>query len=124
MALIEESSMRYLLSWHIHESELLERSPVWREEVVAFLAEFEDALFATSELDWVEVLGPESQAVVVGPGAAVRDGFYNKGGKPSARVWVVRVVDKERAVALAAKLAGELDTWIEVRECMPGAQRP
>lgn len=116
--------MRYLLSWHIRESELLKRSPEWREEVAAFLAGFEDELFTASELDWVEVLDPESQAIVVGPGAEVRDGYYNEGGKPSARVWAVRVADRDRAVAIAGKLAGELDTWIEVRECLPGAQRP
>lgn len=116
--------MRYLLSWHIRESELLARSPEWREEIAAFLAEFEDALLAESELDWVEVLDPESQAVVVGPGGETRDGFYNEGGKPSARVWAVRVRNRERALEIAARLAGQLDTWIEVRECMPGAQRP
>lgn len=116
--------MRYLMSWHIHESELHERSPEWREEVTAFLAEFEGDLLTSSELEWVEVLGPESQAVVVGPGAVIRDGVYNLDGKPAARVWAVRVSNKDRAVELAATLAGELDTWVEVRECMPGSQRP
>ncbi|MGO1544105.1 MAG: hypothetical protein ACTHXA_07160 [Gulosibacter sp.] len=116
--------MRYLLSWHIREVELQDRSPEWRDEATAFLAEFENELFMASELDWVEVLGSESQAIVVGPGAEIRDGFYNQEGKPSARIWVVRVDSKERAVELAARLAGELDTWIEVRECLPGAQRP
>ena len=116
--------MRYLLSWHIHESELHGRSPEWREEVAASLAVFEDELATSSELEWIEVLGPESQAVVVGPGAVVRDGVYNSDGKPAARIWAVRVTSKDRAVELAAKLAGELDTWVEVRECMPGAQRP
>ena len=51
--------MRYLLSWHIRESEMLERSPEWREEVAAFLAVFEDELAMSSELEWIEVLGPE-----------------------------------------------------------------
>jgi hypothetical protein len=116
--------MRYLLSWHIRESELRGRSPAWREEVVAFLAKFEDELFTNSELDWVEVLDPESRAIVVGPGAEVRQGFYNEGGKPSARIWGIRVASRDRAVEIAAILAGQLDTWIEVRECLPGAQRP
>lgn len=116
--------MRYILSWHIRESELLGRSPAWREEIVAFLARFEDELFSTSELDWVEVLDLESQAVIVGPGAEVRKGFYNEGGKPSARFWAIRVASRERALEIASIFAGQLDTWIEVRECMPGAQRP
>lgn len=116
--------MRYFLSWHTRQAEQQERSPAWREETAAFLARFEDELYASSELDWVEVLNPESQAIVVGPGKEVRSGFYNEGGKPSARIWVVRVTDRDRAVEIAAKLAGQLDTWIEVRECLPGAQRP
>lgn len=116
--------MRYLLSWHIRESEMRDRSPAWREEAVAFLARFEDELFVTSELDWVEVLDPESHAVVVGPGAEVRNGFYNEGGKPSARVWGIRVASRERAIEIATTIAGQLDTWIEVRESLPGAQRP
>lgn len=116
--------MRYILSWHIRESELRGRSPAWREEIVAFLARFEDELFSRSELDWVEVLDPESQAIVVGPGEEVRSGFYNEGGKPTARLWAIRVASRERAVEIASTFAGQLDTWIEVRECLPGAQRP
>lgn len=116
--------MRYLLSWHIREAELHDRTPAWREEIVAFLARFEDELFLSSELDWVEVLDPESQAIVVGPGGDVRAGYYNEGGKPSARVWAIRVENRERAREIAATFAGQLDTWIEVRESMPGAQRP
>lgn len=116
--------MRYLLSWHIREAELRQRSPAWREEIIAFLAQFEDQLFVSAELDWVEVLDPESQAIVVGPGAEIRPGFYNAGGKPSSRVWAVRVANRQRAVELAAQLAGQVDTWIEVRECLEGAQRP
>lgn len=116
--------MRYFMSWHIREAELLARSPEWREEVAAFLALYEDELFANSELDWVEVLDPETQAIVVGPGAQVREGFYNEGGKPSARVWAIRVSSRDRAIEIASKFAGQLDTWIEVRECLPGAQRP
>lgn len=116
--------MRFLLSWHIREAEMLDRSPAWREEIVAFLAQFEDELFVNSELDWVEVLDPETQAIVVGPGAEVRNGFYNEGGKPSARVWAIRVASRERAIEIASKFAGQLDTWIEVRESLPSAQRP
>jgi len=116
--------MRYILSWHIRESELRGRSPAWREETAAFLARFEDELFASSELDWVEVLDPESHAIVVGPGAEVRNGFYNEGGKPSARFWAIRVASRQRAIDIASTFAGQLDTWIEVRECLPGAQRP
>lgn len=116
--------MRYLLSWHIHESEMHARPPEWREEVAAFLTKFEDNLFGNSELDWVEVLAPGRQAVLVGPGPVTRDGFYNEGGKPSSRLWAIRVASRERATEIAAELAGELDTWIEVRELRPGAQRP
>ncbi|MDJ1372090.1 YciI family protein [Gulosibacter molinativorax] len=116
--------MRYLMSWHVREAELVDRSPEWREEATAFLAEFEDRLFSNSELDWVEVLDTEKQAVVIGPGGESREGFYNSEGKPSARLWAVRVPSRERAVELAAELAGKLDTWIELREIMPGAQRP
>lgn len=116
--------MRYFLSWHIKEAEQRERPPAWREETTAFLARFEDELYASSELDWVEVLNPESQAIVVGPGEEIRPGFYNEGGKPSARIWVIRVTDQQRAVQIAAKLAGQLDTWIEVREILPDAMRP
>lgn len=116
--------MRYFLSWHLKETEQRQRSPAWREETTAFLARFEDELFATAELDWVEVLNPESQAIVVGPDQEIRNGFYNAGGKPSVRVWVIRVTNRDRAVEIAAKFAGQLDTWIEVRECLEGAQRP
>lgn len=116
--------MRYLMSWHIREHEMADRSPEWREEVAAFLAVFEDELLASSELEWVEVLAPESQAVVVGPGSEIRDGVYNAEGKPSARVWAVRVDTRGRALEIAARIAGELDTWIELRECFSGAQRP
>lgn len=116
--------MRHLLLWHIRETEMHQRSPAWREAIVAFLAQFEDELSVNSELDWVEVLDPESQAVVVGPGAEIRSGFYNEAGKPSARIWAIRVASRERAVEIAAKFAGQLDTWIEVRESLPGAQRP
>src|SRR5690625_7943750 len=113
--------MRYMLSWHIREAEQQARSPAWREETAAFLAQFEDELFVNSELDWVEVLGPESLAIVVGPGEEIRPGFYNQCGKPSARVWAIRVADRQRAVEIAAMFAGHLDTWIEVRLSLPVA---
>lgn len=116
--------MRYLLFWHIRDAELHGRSPEWHEEVASFLAGFEDELAAGSELEWTEVLAPGAQSVVVGPGAELRHGVFDVEGTPLARVWAVRVADRERAVALAAKLAGELDAWVEVRECLPGAQRP
>lgn len=48
--------MRYTLSWHIHDKELRGRIPAGREEAAAFLARFEDELFVSSDLDWVEVL--------------------------------------------------------------------
>lgn len=70
--------MRYTLSWHIHDKELRGRIPAGREEAAAFLARFEDELFVSSDLDWVEVLDPESHAIVVGPGGEVRKGFTTK----------------------------------------------
>ena len=53
------------------------RSPAWRDEA-AFLARFEDEPFVDSELDWVEVLDPESHAIVVGLGGEVRKVFITK----------------------------------------------
>ena len=79
------------------------RSPAWRDEA-AFLARFEDEPFVDSELDWVEVLDPESHAIVVGLGGEIRKRFYNEGGKPSARVWAIRVANCERTVELHALL--------------------
>lgn len=116
--------MRYLLVWHAHEDELRARTPEWHEEVMEFLAGFDGRLAASSELEWSEVLAEESQAVVVGPDRVVSDGYYNVSGKPASRLWSVRVATHARAVELASELAGELDTWIEVRECLEGAQRP
>lgn len=116
--------MRYLLFWHAREEELQARTAEWHEEIVEFLAVFEDELEAHSELEWVEVLAPDSQAVVVGPDLVVSEGPYNVNGKPAARIWSIRVADQARATEIANRLAGELDTWIEVRECLEGAQRP
>lgn len=116
--------MRFMLMLHRRESELLAKPPEWIEEVVRFAATLEDELLSRSELEWTEVLDSDDRAVVVGPDGDRRDGWYNEAGKPLRRVWVVRVADRARAEEIAALLAGELDTWIEVRECMPGAQRP
>ena len=116
--------MRFMLLLHRRESELLQRAPEWIEEVVEFLARFEDELLSRSELEWTETLDSDARAEVVGPGGERRDGWYNEAGKPLRRLWVVRVPDRARAHELAGQLAGELDTWVEVRECMPGAQRP
>lgn len=116
--------MRYLLFWHTREAELQERTPEWHEEAGAFLARYEDELNSKSELDWVEVLAPESQAAVVGPGGELHPGNYNAEAKPAVRVWSLRVDSKDRAEEIAAQFAGELDTWIEVREIFEGAHRP
>lgn len=116
--------MRYMLLLHTRESEMRQRTPEWIEEAAAFLARFEDRLASASELEWSEVLGDEDAAVVVGPGGVTNPGWYNESGKALSRVWAVRVADPERVRELAGELAGELDTWIEVRECMPSAQRP
>ncbi|GAB2548647.1 hypothetical protein [Leucobacter ruminantium] len=116
--------MRYMLLAHGLESALIERGPVWVEEVVSFLARFEDELAGNSELEWTEALDGDEHAVVVGPGGETREGWYNREGEPLRRLWVVRVPDRDRARELAGLLAGELDTWVEVRECLPTAQRP
>lgn len=119
--------MRYLLFWHAREEELRERTPEWQEEVASFLAVFEDELAQSSELEWVEVLAPEHHALLVGPGgesSELRQGAYNVEGKPLARLWALRIEERERVIEIANRLAGELDTWIEIRECLPGNQRP
>ena len=79
---------------------------------------------STSELDWRETYAPESRSIVVGPGSEARDGHYNEDAKPVHRVWAIRVDTLERAEQIAARLAGELDTWIEVREVLEEAHRP
>lgn len=116
--------MRFHLFWHIREEELAERSPEWHEEVAAFLVQFSGELEQHSELDWSEVYARESRSSVVGPGGTTRIGHYNEEGKPVRRSWGIRVENLERAQEIAAALAGELDTWIEVREVLEGAQRP
>ncbi|MFV0433821.1 MAG: hypothetical protein ACK5LO_07575 [Leucobacter sp.] len=116
--------MRYMLLQHGLESELQQRSPEWIEETVGFLARFEDELLSRSELEWTETLDWDSHAEVVGPGGERRAGWYNEAGKPMRRVWAVRVASIERAREIAGLLAGELDTWIEIRECLAGSQRP
>ena len=115
--------MRYLLSWHIREAEIRTRSPAWREEVVAFLAQYEDELFVNSELDWVEVLDQEpshrgrtwcggSRWFFLTPVGT----FGESLGDPRLR--------SSTSDRCSVEFAGQLDTWIEVRECLPSAQRP
>ncbi|MBL3688147.1 hypothetical protein D3248_14465 [Leucobacter zeae] len=116
--------MRFMLMLHGTDAEYRSKPPEWVEEVVGFLTSFEDGLATRSELEWTEVLGPDARAEVVGPGGATREGWYDEQGEPLRRIWVIRVPDRERAVELAELLAGELDAWVEVRECLPGAQRP
>ncbi|WP_449278503.1 hypothetical protein [Leucobacter sp. GX24907] len=116
--------MRYMLLLHTREAEMRQRTPEWIEEAASYLARFEDRLASNSELEWTEVLGDEDAAVVIGPGAETRPGWYNENGRALSRVWAVRVESVERVTELAGELAGELDTWIEVRECMPSSQRP
>ena len=119
-----ERGMRYHLLWHIREEELAARSPEWHEEVAAFLVTYSGELASTSELDWRETYAPESRSHVVGPGGETREGHYNEDAKPVHRVWAVRVSGVERALEIAGRLAGELDTWVEVREVLEAAHRP
>ncbi|WP_233615154.1 hypothetical protein [Leucobacter chromiisoli] len=116
--------MRYMLLLHGRESEVWGRTPEWVEEATAFLARFDDELASRSELEWTEVLDSDAHASLVGPGQETRPGWFNAQGDPLARLWVVRVADAARAAELASQIAGELDTWVEVRECLPSAQRP
>ena len=116
--------MRYMLMVHRLDADALERSTEWIEETVGFLARFEDRLATTSELEWSEVLGSDAHAELIGPDGAASPGWFNTSGKPLRRMWAVRVSSHERAIELAEELAGELDTWVEVRECMPTSQRP
>ena len=116
--------MRYMLILHGTEAALLERAPEWREEAVEFMARFNDELAVSSELEYTELVDDEAHAVCVGPGGDVTEGWYNKGARPLQRIWVVRVAGEERARELAGRIAGELDTWVEVRRCLAGAHRP
>ncbi|RGE20774.1 YciI family protein [Leucobacter sp. wl10] len=115
--------MRYMLLLHGREAEFQRRTPDRREAAVAFLARFEDELAVGSELEWTEVLDDEEHAVLVGPGGT-GEGWFNSEGSPLQRAWVVRVQDRERALELAARLARGVDSPVEVRKCLPGAQRP
>lgn len=116
--------MRYMLLLHGREEDVHATPPERVEEVAAFLARFEDELTSGSELDWTEVLASEVHAVVVEPGGAAREAWLNAVGLPLERVWVVRVSDPERAHEIAAALAAGVGAPVEVRECLPSAQRP
>lgn len=116
--------MRYLLMFHGFEDAQIAKGPLWLEEAMAFLLKFEDELALNSELEWAETLDDEENSVVIGPGGETREGWYNEEGKPLRRLWAVRTSDPERIKQLAGQLAGELDTWIEVRKTLPTAMRP
>lgn len=119
--------MRYLLFWHARDEDLKERSPEGLEKITAFLKVFESELEQSSELEWAEVLAPEHHALLVGPGglsSETRKGCFNVDGSPVTRIWSVRVIDRNRVLALANELADALGAWVEVRECLDGAQRP
>ncbi len=116
--------MRYMLLLHGREEDVHATAPERVERVASFLATYEDALLQRSELDWTEVLGSEVNAETVEPGGEVREGWANAEGLPVARIWVVRVVDEARARAIAGELAEATGSTIEVRACMPSAQRP
>ncbi len=115
--------MRYMLLLHGKAAEFHQRDTERLEEALGFLVRFEDDLAARSELEWTEVLDAETQAEVVGPDREVRRGTEGSDA-PLARVWVVRVPDQARAWELAGALAEGIGMPIEVRECLPGAQRP
>ncbi|XPP27238.1 MAG: hypothetical protein ACNYNX_03380 [Leucobacter sp.] len=116
--------MRYMLLLHGREEEVHAAPPERVEEITAFLARFEDELMSGSELDWTEVLASEVNALVVGPDGAARETWLNAEGLPLERVWVVRVADPDRAGAIAASLAAGVGAPVELRECLPSAQRP
>lgn len=116
--------MRYMLLLHSREEDVHTASPDSVEDATAFLARFEDELVSRSELDWSEVLGSEVHAEVIDPGGRVRSGWCNPDGLPLARLWAIRVADPERARELAAQLAAATNYAVELRECMPTAQRP
>lgn len=116
--------MRYMLLLHSREEDVHATAPERVEQVTSFLATFDDRLLQHSELDWTEVLGSELNAETVEPSGVVRDGWVNAAGLPIARIWVVRVADEGRARAIAAELAAGTGSTIEVRACMPSAQRP
>lgn len=115
--------MRYMLLLHGRTAEFHQRAAEELEAALGFLVRFEDELAGRSELEWTEVLDADTQAEVVGPDRAVRKGVANADA-PLMRVWVVRVPDQARAWELAGALAEGIGMPIEVRECLPGAQRP
>ncbi len=116
--------MRYMLLLHGREEDVHVTSPERVEEIAAFLARFDDELMSGSELDWTEGLASEVGALVVDPDGDSREAWLNAGGLPLERVWVVRVPDAGRARAIAARLASGVGAAVEVRECLPSAQRP
>ncbi|WP_449283382.1 hypothetical protein [Leucobacter sp.] len=115
--------MRYMLLLHGGAAEFHQRAAETLEAALGFLVRFEDELAGRSELEWTEVLDTETQAEVVGTDREVRRGTASADA-PLMRVWVVRVPDQARAWELAGALAEGIGMPIEVRECLPGAQRP
>lgn len=116
--------MRYMLLLHGREESVHTTPPEQVEEIAAFLARFDDELMMSSELDWAEVLASEINADLVDPSGAVQHTWLNADSQPLERIWVVRVADEARAHEIAAALAAGTRSVIEVRECLPSAQRP
>ena len=110
--------MRYLLLLHGPDARAGEAG---LEDELAFLARFEDELAMSAELEWGEVLAAPERAVVVTPDGA--DGATPT-VPPIARILAMRVSGEDRARELAACLASGTGATIELRECLPGAQRP
>lgn len=116
--------MRFLLLHHESEAELAARPAEAVESALAFMLRFEDELASRSELEWSEVLGSDERAEFVTPGGQVELGQAPGGAPLLRRVWAVRVDSEERARYLAGELADGIAARIELRECLPGAQRP
>lgn len=116
--------MRYMLLLHGREESVHTTPPEQVEEIAAFLARFDDELMMNSELDWTEVLASEINAETVDPAGVVRPTWANAASQPLERIWVVRVADEARAHEIAAALAAGTRAVIEMRECLPSAQRP
>lgn len=116
--------MRFLLLHRESEADLAERPAEAIESSVAFLARFEDELAMRSELEWSEVLGSDDLAEIVSPGGQVDEALAAGAGPLLRRVWAVRVASEERARELAGELADGIAARIELRACLPGAQRP
>ncbi|SEC55964.1 hypothetical protein SAMN04489806_3216 [Paramicrobacterium humi] len=115
--------MRYLLLLHSRGPELRDHSPEWMEEATAFLARFDDELAMRSELEWSEVLAPASRGRIIGADGTETTA-ESDAAAPVTRVWVVRVADAARALALGGELARRLGARVDVRECLPSAQMP